>query len=292
MFPEESAASGSEDTPLNPLNGVLEQYPLADVGIAAWNYYEVTRDRAWLRERGYPLLKETADFWTSRVARNGAHQFDILQVIAADEFGVCDDDAFTNAAARANLESAISAAGVLGIAPNPDWDIVRQNIRILRFPDGVTREHATYDGEQVKQADVNLLAYPLHEVTSPSAILRDLNYYEPRIRKNDVPAMTRSIFSILYARLGLTEKAYEVMRSGYEPNLRPPFSVFGETNTTKSVEYFATGAGGVLQALLYGFGGLEISPNGLKQLPTRLPPNWKSLTLTGVGPEHRTYVVH
>lgn len=29
---------------------------------------------------------------------------------------------------------------------------------------GVTREHATYNGENIKQADVNLLAFPLNIV--------------------------------------------------------------------------------------------------------------------------------
>ena len=39
-----------------------------------------------------------------------------------------------------------------------------KGIRILRFKDGVTREHATYNGEMIKQSDVNLLGYPLYFV--------------------------------------------------------------------------------------------------------------------------------
>ncbi|CAA9299182.1 MAG: Kojibiose phosphorylase [uncultured Cytophagales bacterium] len=55
--------------------------------------------------------------------------------------------------------------------------------------------------------------------------------------------------------------------------------------------YFATGAGGMLQVLLNGFGGLDVTPEGMVQLKTSLPKSWKSLTLKGVGPEHKTYVV-
>ena len=54
-----------------------------------------------------------------------------------------------------------------GLEPNPDWDLLSRNIPILKFPDGVTKENATYDGVDIKQADVNLLAYPLEIITGP-----------------------------------------------------------------------------------------------------------------------------
>ena len=36
--------------------------------------------------------------------------------------------------------------------------------------------------------------------------------------------------------------------------------------------YFATGAGGILQSVLMGFGGLEITPKGIIQVKSVLPP--------------------
>ncbi len=59
------------------------------------------------------------------------------------------------------------------IPVNNDWLEVFNNIPILSCPDGVTKEHATYNGEGFKQADVNLLAYPLKEITNPAAIKKD-----------------------------------------------------------------------------------------------------------------------
>lgn len=289
MFPWESAASGNEETPVWALSGPFEHHITADVGIAAWNYYCVTRDKNWLKEKGYPLLQATADFWTSRVERNGPGHFDINNVVAADEWAEnIDNNAYTNAAARANLQDAINAARILGLTPDPDWTIVRNNIPILRLPDGTTREHAAYNGEPIKQADVNLLAYPLKEVTGSAAIRKDLDYYEPRV--GDGPAMTQAIFSILYERLGLPEKALLDFKKGYLPNLRPPFGVMAETALGDN-PYFATGAGGMLQAMLNGFGGLDITPEGIVQLPTHLPTSWKSIRITGVGPERLTYTV-
>ena len=125
-------------------------------------------------------------------------------------------------------------------------------------------------------------------MTTPAAIRRDLEYYEPRVGEG--PAMTHAIFSILYERLGMPDKAITVLKQGYMPNLRPPFGVIAETATGNN-PYFATGAGGVLQALLNGFGGLDITLSGIVRLPTRLPSAWKSLTITGVGPAKLTYVV-
>src|SRR6201996_4054326 len=69
MFPWESAASGNEETPVWALSGPFEHHITADVGIAAWNYYCVPRDKTWLKEKGYPLLQATADFWARRVER-------------------------------------------------------------------------------------------------------------------------------------------------------------------------------------------------------------------------------
>lgn len=290
MFPWESAASGNEETPVWALSGPFEHHITADVGIAAWNYYCVTHDKTWLKEKGYPLLQATADFWASRVQRNGPGHYDIDNVVAADEWAEnIDNNAYTNAAARANLQDAINAAHVLGLTPDPDWANVRNNIPILRFPDGTTREYQNYNGEPIKQADVNLLAYPLKEVTTSAAIRRDLDYYEPRIGEG--PAMTHAIFAILYERLGMPEKAFQDFQKGYQPNLRPPFGVMAETAVGDN-PYFATGAGGMIQALLNGFAGLDITPEGLVQLPTKLPTHWKSLTITGIGPARVTYKVN
>lgn len=291
MFPWESAESGAEETPVWALSGPFEHHITADVAIAAWNYFLVTQDKEWLKEKGWPILKETADFWTSRVERNGPGQYDIKNVVAADEWAEnVDNNAFTNAAAKANLQFATQAAKILGMVPNADWMVVANNIPILKMNDGVTREHATYKGEGIKQADVNLLAYPLKEITNKDQIKKDLTYYESRVPDEGTPAMTQAVFTTLYARLGDGEKAYHWFKDAYVPNLNPPFRVIAETKGGTN-PYFATGAGGILQAVIMGFGGIDITPTGLQQLKTSLPKNWKSLTLTGVGPQKKKFVV-
>jgi trehalose/maltose hydrolase-like predicted phosphorylase len=292
MYPWESAETGVEETPVWALSGPFEHHITADVAIAAWNYYQVTQDKQWLRERGWPILQATAEFWSSRVERNGPGRFEINNVVAADEWAEnVDNNAFTNAAAKANLEFATKAASILGVSADPDWMNVANNIPILKMEDGVTKEHAGYHGEGIKQADVNLLAYPLKYITDRSQIEKDLKYYETRIPDEGTPAMTQAVFALLYARLGDREKAYKWFREAYTPNLNPPFRVIAETKGGTN-PYFATGAGGVLQSVIMGFGGLDITPEGIKQVKSVLPKSWKSLSITGVGPLRKTFNVH
>jgi hypothetical protein len=40
-----------------------------------------------------------------------------------------------------------------------------------------------------------------------------------------------------------------------------------------------------------GFGGLDITPTGIVQMKTKLPKRWKSMTITGIGVEKKTYRV-
>jgi trehalose/maltose hydrolase-like predicted phosphorylase len=280
-----------EETPVWALSGPFEHHITACVSLAAWSYYCVTQDKNWLKEKGWPILSATADFWASRVERNGPGHYDIKNVVASDEWAEnVDNDAFTNAAARACLQNATQAAGLLGIPPDPDWMKVANNIPILKFPDGITLEFAGYGGQGIKQADVNLLAYPLHEITDPKQIRRDLEYYETRVPNEGTPAMTQAIFALLYSRLGNGEKAYHFFKDAYMPNLNPPFRVIAESKGGTN-PYFATGAGGIIQSILLGFGGLEITPKGIIQIRSSLPAEWKNLTITGVGSEGKTYTV-
>ncbi|MGG9963234.1 glycoside hydrolase family 65 protein [Ferruginibacter sp. SUN106] len=291
MYPWESAETGVEETPVWALSGPFEHHITADVGMAAWNYYCVTQDKNWLKEKGWPVLKNTADFWASRVERNGPNHYDIKNVVAADEWAEnVDNNAFTNAAAKANLKAATEAAKILGIAPDADWMEVANNIPILKLADGTTSEHAAYNGEGIKQADVNLLAYPLKEITDPKQIKKDLDYYSVRVPNEGTPAMTQGIFALLYSRIGDADKAFHFFKDAYVPNLNAPFNVIAETKGGTN-PYFATGAGGILQAVLNGFGGLEITPAGITQIKSTLPKQWKSVTITGVGPLKKTFTV-
>lgn len=290
MYPWEADDTGTEATPAWALTGTFEHHITADVAIAFWNYYLVTKNKSWLAQKGYPVLKSIADYWASRVSSNNDGTYSILNVVGANEFAPnVDDNAFTNGSAKMALRYAHDAAQLLGEKPNDQWLKIAEKIRILKMPDGTTKEHSNYMGERIKQADANLLAFPLGVITDKAAVLRDLRYYEPKLAEEG-PAMGKAIYAVLYARMGDAETAYRLFKEGYSPNKRPPFGALAEAATSNN-PYFATGAGGLLQAVLFGFGGLHIEPSGIVQRNPVLPKTWKSITIKGVGPEKKTFVV-
>ncbi|MEZ7494459.1 glycoside hydrolase family 65 protein [Leeuwenhoekiella aequorea] len=288
MFPWESDDTGEEATPPFALTGPFEHHITADIAIAFWNYYRVTQNEKWLADKGYPLLKEVADFWVSRSERNADGSYSINNVVGANEYAAnIDDNAFTNGAAITALRYAGLAAAKLNLEPNPAWENVANNIVIHKFEDGTTKENKTYSGAIIKQADVNLLSFPLNIVNDKEDILKDLKYYEPKLSKKG-PAMGKSIFAVLYARAGDVDKAYSLYKESYEPNQQKPFGALSEV-ATSNFSYFATGAGGMLQTVLFGFGGLDFTEEGIVQKNPVLPKQWKSLTIKGVGPDKKTY---
>jgi trehalose/maltose hydrolase-like predicted phosphorylase len=290
MFPWESADSGAEVTPVWALTGPFQHHITGCVAWAHWKYFQLTGDKDWLLTRGWPVIAAAADFWASRVERTGPGAYDIDNVIGPNEWQEnIDNNAFTNAIAITTLRYAVQAARVLDLEPNPDWEQVAQNIPVLKFADGTTRENRSYDGIEIKQADVNLLSYPLEFYTDTAQVRKDLDYYAPRMSPLG-PAMGNAILSILYNQLGNAKKSEQVFAQSYKPNEVPPFGVIAETAGGTN-PYFATGAGGMLQAVLAGFGGLRVSDDGLKQVSSTIPTKWKSLRIVGAGAEDTEIVV-
>ena len=290
QYPWEADTSGEECTPVWALTGTYEHHITADVGIAMWQYYCVTQDKEWLEQTAWPVLRSVAEFWVSRVQGNSDGSYSIINVVGADEYAEnVDDNAFTNGAAKRVLRDVTKAAEVLGKPVDPRWMEISDNLVFTYDADGVTMEYTGYDGRLIKQTDVNMLAYPLGVITDKEQILRDIEYYFDRIDPNG-PAMSNAIIAVLHARLGDPETAFKVFKKSYTDKLRPPFGVLSE-NADNSRVSFATGLGGILQSVIFGFAGIEVTEHGIIQLPTRIPAHWKSLTVTGAGPEKKTYKV-
>jgi protein-glucosylgalactosylhydroxylysine glucosidase len=298
MYPWESDSEGQESTPVWALTGPFQHHISGDIAWAFYKYYQVTKDKTFLRERAWPVLKEVSDFWASRAEKGSDGKYHIVNVVCADEWAEnVDDNAFTNGIAKEVFEYALEAADELKIKANPKWEEVMEGLVIHKFEDGTTKEHATYKGEVIKQADVNLLAYPLKQIKDPEQINKDLVYYEKVLadnqpgRKGQSPAMAHAIFCILHARNGNMDKAMTLFNQSYKPNEAAPFGVLAETAGGTN-PYFATGAGGFLQTLLNGFGNLEVTDDGIEQRKgAKIPNKWKSLTFKGIGPEKKTFQV-
>lgn len=290
MFPWESDDTGEEATPTWALTGIFEQHITADIAIAFWNYYTIFQDQKWLAEH-YELLEETANFWISRVFENPNGSFSIHNVVGADEYAQhVNDNAFTNGAVIENLRNTIKAAQILNKPINPKWEAVANKL-VIHNKDGITQNYDGYQGQMIKQADVNLLAYPLNIIKDKQQIKRDLDYYVEKLDKVNGPAMAHGVLTVLYARLGDKEKAYRAYLNSYQPNSRPPFGVFSESANSNN-PYFVTGAGAMLQGIIFGFGGVELTDKGIQYHKGILPDQWQSLTIKGLGADNKSITIN
>jgi trehalose/maltose hydrolase-like predicted phosphorylase len=281
LFPMESADTGEEAGP----EWGQEIHATGDVALAQWRYFQATGDLAWLREYGYPVIKEVADFWVSRVtlSQDGDH-YEIRSVQGPNEAMVnVDNDCYTNAAAQKTLEVATQAAKLVGATPAPDWAKVSQ--RILIPFDRQHNYHPEFTGDEEGHyaATLTLLTYPLQMNTSDEVKRNDLhaclrNYGKPGY---DV-GMMGNFYSVVASELGDRELAYKFFIDMIRSYTKPPF--YAMTETPRNNRFvFLTGEGAFLQQLVFGFTGLRFSDEGLKSVyPPQLPPTWQSLELRGI----------
>jgi trehalose/maltose hydrolase-like predicted phosphorylase len=269
----------------------------SDVALAQWEYYKATGDKKWLAQKGWPVLEAVAEFWASK-ATPVAAGYAIDQVQTPDEYATdTDNDAYTNAAASLELEATIEAARILGKTVPASWSAIGAGL-IKTMPVNtaldIYLEHQGYVAQQIKQADVVMLTYPLDFSMPKSMGVNDLNFYTPRTDVNG-PAMTDAIHSIAAAAIGAPGcSAYTYLLRSYQPFLREPylqFSEFAPVKLTATAYDFLTGVGGFMQEFLYGFSGFRPQVDTVRLDPS-LPPELAGITLTNLTWQGRIFTVH
>jgi trehalose/maltose hydrolase-like predicted phosphorylase len=267
----------------------------ADIAISQWEYYEATGDTTWLKSHGWPVLQALAQFWVSKAVRDPSGGYDVNTVQPPDEYHTAvNNSAYTNAAAATALGDAVKAAQVVGATAPSSWSTVADGLtHTMPFDasSGVYDEYAGYDGEQIKQADVVMLTYPLDFPLASGVGLADLDYYAPRTDLQG-PAMTDAIHSIDASALNAPGcSAYTYMLRSYEPFLRPPFAQFAETRSGSQTGFnFLTGIGGFLQVFEYGYSGLRFMPSAIALDPS-LSPQLAGITLNDLHWQGRTFTI-
>lgn len=285
-YPWESARSGLEDA-AEPY--AKERHVTADTANMAWRYYLCTGDRQWLKETGYPILQATADYWMGRMTKAQDGSMRIRQVVGPDETaGIVDDDAFTNGVVKVNLQDAAEAAKELGLPANAAWSEAAAHLWLpFDAARGLYIPHVGYTDGKLKQADPELLIYPLGLVTKSDVIGKMLQFYPSHISSGG-PAMTDSIYATIAAHQNQTEDAMKFFRHSYEPFLVPAFDQISEKHSHVRQYCFVTGLGGLIQSVLYGFAGLNTGGKTLQSHP-HLPATWKKLTITGLHFRGKVY---
>lgn len=121
----------------------------------------------------------------------------------------------------------------------------------------------------IKQADVLMLLYLLHENYNRQTIQVNWDYYSPRTDHTYGSSLGPCIHTILACELEQPETAYEHF-------MRAALVDLEDVRGNAQDGIHAASAGGLWQAAVFGFGGLRLTADGPKASP-RLPAHWTRL---------------
>jgi kojibiose phosphorylase len=296
--------------------GDIEIHISADIAYAAHQYWRATGDEEWYAARGAELILDTAKYWASRAEwKAEAGRYEYTDVIGPDEYHEhVDNNAFTNRLAQWNLQTALEALEWLQQhAPERARELVAQldlsEARLRQWreviaklhlpvgPDGLIEQFDGYFKRQdvdlralepraqsaqeifgiegcnatqiLKQPDVLMLQFLLRDRFSDEAVRVNYAYYDPRTDHTYGSSLGPSIMAIMACEVGRPEAAYEHFIRAARADLR---DVRG--NAKDGIH--AASAGGTWQAVVFGFAGLRVRPEGWSVNP-RLPSHWKRL---------------
>src|SRR5687767_399632 len=296
--------------------GDIEIHISADIAHAAYQYWRATGDDEWFMESGVELIFDTAKFWASRAEWNAEKdRYEYNDVIGPDEYHEhVDNNAYTNRMAQWNLQTALQMLEWLKEqAPQKanelitrldlneerlrKWRDVIQKIYLHIAPNGLieqfegyyqrkdidlgTLEPRTKSAQEIfgiegcnetqilKQPDVLMMQYVLRDHYSDESVRASYDYYNPRTDHTYGSSLGPSIQAIVACMMGYPEDAYEHFIRAVRADLRDIRGNAGDG-------IHAASAGGTWQSVVFGFGGLRLTPEGWTTQP-HLPKRWKRL---------------
>jgi len=295
--------------------GTAQYHIDADVAFAICKYADVCGDPAFLVGEALPVLVETARLYADLgFFRGPERSFHIHSVTGPDEYSaVVNNNLYTNLMARANLHRAAEAVRLLQATDAAAYaDLVRDlkltedevscwqqaaNAMTIPYDEGfgvhpqdenfLAREvwdlastppsrlplllhyHplVIYRYQVLKQADAILALFLAGDEFTPEQKRADYEYYDP-ITTGD-STLSAVVQSIIAAEVGYQDRALESFMEGIFVDLADL-----HRNTGDGVHIAS--AGGVWNALVYGFGGLR-DYRGRISIDPRLPLGWTSL---------------
>lgn len=187
-------------------------YDTAAVGVQAWDYYRVTRDKDWLKH-AYPLLRAVADFVASAFRLEGG-KYVLVRTLGLDDERQAEHNAFTANAGLLALKAAIEASYALGFGVQRRWTDVYFDARSIFFPTtapslkGVLRYDEAYEArDPVHLAEPLLVLTPtFSEVMYPEGknlregVKKNLEYYEAAVDDAGTRAVPFNALMLAFAR--------------------------------------------------------------------------------------------
>jgi len=232
------------------------------IALAAWEYYAFTGDEVYLRDTGWPIISEIADFFVSRceLERDGCYHINF--VVGPDESVVecgsyraryrVDDNFLTNYGVKQIMEIACKCAGILDLEVNAMWKDLKENIYLLKpNTNSIIPEYEGYNDEGIKQADVILAFYPLEYDATENIIRKNITFYRDK-QLGYGPTMSSQIESCIMMRLGEKDTGLNRLFRGMKEFSRGNHYILFECRDNDN-SVMLTGIGGELQALIYGY---------------------------------------
>jgi kojibiose phosphorylase len=296
--------------------GDIEIHISADVAYAVRQYWQVTGDDEWFIDRGAEVILDTGKFYASRAEWDPDRQrYEYNDVIGPDEYhDHVNNNAYTNKMAQWNLQTALEVLEWLRAeAPakaeeltqrldlSPErlalWRDVIEKIYFPITPSGVieqfdgyfklkpvfmaaleprdmsTQQLFGYEGSQerqaIKQPDVLMLLYLLRDQFDPEIIRINYEFYAPRTDHTYGSSLGPAISSIIACWIGKNGEAYEHFK-------RAEFADLCDVRGNAGDGIHGASAGGAWQAVVFGFAGLRLTPEGCTTHAC-LPDGWSRL---------------
>ena len=296
--------------------GDIEIHISADISYASLQYWQVTGDDAWFIERGAEIILDTARFWGSRAEWTPeAGRYEYTFVIGPDEYhDRVDNNFFTNRMAGWNLQTALETlAWLKDNAPQKaselvtrldlsdqrlaHWQHVIEHIYLPALPSGLFEQFDGYFGlkdvdlagleprsisvqalfgiegasqtQVIKQPDVLMLFYLLRGAYPEQVVRTNYDYYTARTDHTYGSSLGPAVQAIMACEMGLHEEAFEHFMRAARADLMDVRGNAGDG-------IHGASAGGLWQALVFGFAGLRLTSQGWS-VNLRLPRGWKRL---------------
>lgn len=200
--------------------GPLSVFNTALISINVWNYFRATRDRDWLRNKGYMILKENADFFASKIERDSDGTWHLRNVVGIAGEESPDQNAFTNNMVKLALKYAVEASYELQYGPKETW---------LESYYGLPFMYYTYPNYDVMLFDVSASGTDTYNILEPLFVLlpyysqvffmpelghtssttsRNLAFYENKAKpETQTHPFNTALLSTLYANYAHTDPA-------------------------------------------------------------------------------------
>jgi len=166
----------------------------------------------------------------------------------------------------------------------PDFAMMRspsrtQSIEELLGLDGVAKTQV------IKQPDVLMAAYLLPDIFGPSELKTNVDYYDQRTDHEHGSSLGPAISAIMARRVGRLDLAYQHFMRAARADLLDVRHNAGDG-------IHGASAGGLWQAVVFGFAGVHWGSHGGLEARPALPPNWRRLevNLTHLGQTRRLVI--